>query len=115
MSFAVFYFEGGIRVASGEVAVAALTQRVQSALVTGEASGIVVNAANGAAPIVGAWNDTNFVADVSQAWVAMDANSVARETLAAIMGTLAGLYALPSGPANALVADTFASAAFKDA
>jgi hypothetical protein len=115
MSFAVYYFEGAIRVASGDAAVAALSQRVQGALLSGEASGFVVNAANGAAPIVGAWNDTNFVADVSTAWAAMDINSVARETLAAIMGTLAGLYALPSGPANALVADTFASAAFKNA
>lgn len=52
MNFAVYFFQGGIRVASGDAAVAALTQRVESALVTGEASGIVVNAANRAAPIV---------------------------------------------------------------
>jgi hypothetical protein len=45
----------------------------------------------------------------------MDVNSVARETLAAIMGTLAGLYALPGGPAMALSADMTASEAFINA
>src|SRR6188474_1189457 len=108
MSFAIYYFEGGIRVASGDAAVKALMQRVESALVTGEAAGVAVNAVKGSPPIVSAWNDTNFVVDVSKAWVEMDANSVARETLAGIMGTLAGLYALPTGPTQALAADMIA-------
>jgi heme A synthase len=66
MSFAVYYF-GAIRVASGDAAVAALSQRAQGALVSGEASGFVVNGLNGLVPTMGAWNDVNFFADVSKA------------------------------------------------
>jgi hypothetical protein len=96
VSFAVYYFEGAIRVAPGDAVRSVLTARIQAVLASGDASGMDVNAANGATPIVGVWNDANFVEDVSKAWVAMDINSVARETLGTVAGALAGLYAVLS-------------------
>ena len=113
MSFAIYYFEGAVRVASGDAAVSALTQRLEGALLSGEASGIAVKTANGATPVVEAWNDVAFVGDVTAAWLAMDVNSVTRETLSSIMGALAGIYALPSGPVYALASDMIAAEAFK--
>ena len=111
MSFAVYYFDGAMRVATGD----AVIQRIENSLMSGKTSGFVVKAANEGAPIVAGWNGTNFFADVAKAWMSLDRNAVAREKLAAVMGTLAGLHAVPSGLANALAADMIASEAFKDA
>src|SRR6187551_2769204 len=88
----IFYFEGG-------AASQAILQRFQQAILSGEASVVVVNSVNGAAPVVSVFDNVNDAREIAgEAW-AGDLNATARDSLAMFFGFLAGLAAVPAGPA----------------
>jgi hypothetical protein len=109
MSYVVNISRGGIYLADG----AALGEAASGAMANGALLGAVRNGANDAAPIIGGIPDVQLFNDLILAAGNADINAYTRESFAAVLGTLAGLVAMPLGPLTALGADQAFSEAFK--
>jgi hypothetical protein len=111
----MFFTPNGIVVTSGGAAADAALIRLEQAIASGEASGVIVSAADNASPIVGTYNDAQLIGDLQRAGVEQDWNAFTREAFASVLGALAGLAALPAGPAASVATDMAFSEAFKRA
>jgi hypothetical protein len=111
----LFFTPNGIVVTSGGAAAAVALARIEGAIVSGEASAIVVNAANNTAPAVALYNDAQLLASLTTTASNQNLNGYVRESFAAMVGTLAGAAFLPAGPGWAVVADMWAGETFKQA
>src|SRR5688500_12680491 len=80
-----------------------IVQRMEQAIVSGEASCYVVNFTNQTAvPIVSTYDLSGDVTDIARDWALGQTNALVRDTTAALLGTLAGIGAIPFGPSAAL-------------
>jgi hypothetical protein len=71
----------------------AAVQRLQQAIVSGEATAYMVDTGSGA---VSAYGNADTTISIFSDLLAQNANALARDSLAAAFGALAGLYALPA-------------------
>ena len=111
----IFITSQGIIVADGGAAAAALAQRFSSGIASGEVSHVVITKANNGAPIVDGVLQTQTVSDLAKNTASGDFNANVRDSFAAALGTMAGIGALPAGPAAAVLADATMSSAFSNA
>lgn len=107
-SASIIFFQGKIFVATGEVAASALVARMQGAILSGEAQGIVIRSADTAAPFIEKINyiglvDTfNAVTINSLGGNPTTPNTVTRDTLAGIFGAVGTTLMAPAGPAASI-------------
>ncbi|HMN13412.1 MAG TPA: hypothetical protein PKD55_13910, partial [Bellilinea sp.] len=111
----VFITNQGVLVADGATAAAALQQRFSSAIASGEATHIVINQANNGAPIVEGALNVQTVSDLAKNTASGNWNANVRDAFATALGTMAGIGALPAGPAAAVAVDAGFSTAFSNA
>ena len=105
MSYVVHITRGGIVLADA----AALGNGVSGS----EILRITRDGANGAAPVLGGVPDTQLFGELLADATAGDINAYTRDSFAAVLGTLAGILAVPLGPIIALGFDQATSEAFK--
>jgi hypothetical protein len=107
----------GIFVIDHTTASQAILQRIEGAIASGNATAYVVDTANVVADshIVTAYGDASTTLDLARDAMSQNYNNLVRDSFAAVLGTLAGLLALPAGPAAALAADYETSERFSEA
>lgn len=111
----IFITSKGILVADGGTAATAISQKLSTSIASGEVTQMVINRANDGAPIIEGALDVDDVVTLSNDAISSDWNAYTRDTFAAVLGTLAGMAALPAGPAASLAADVAMSQAYTDA
>jgi Ca2+-binding RTX toxin-like protein len=103
-------------VAEAGTATESLLARMNVSLSSGEATAIVISrTTSGSIEVGGAITDAQTVNNLIRDGVQQDWNAFTRDAFASVLGTLAGILALPAGPAAALAADIGMSEAFSRA
>ena len=114
-ALALFYTSDGIITVTGKEAVDAAILRLQGSLASGEAAGVAADLSNAAVPVVSTWNDAVLMKELMAAAGRADWNEYAKESFAAVLGTLAGVAALPAGPTMSLASDMLVTKAYQEA
>jgi hypothetical protein len=114
-ALALFYTSEGIIAVTGKEAVDAAILRLKGSLASGEAAGVAADLTHAAAPVVSTWNDAVLMKELMAAAGRADWNEYAKESFAAVLGTLAGVAALPAGPTMSLASDMLVTKAYQEA
>ena len=113
--YAIFVYKGELHIAHGLDSAQQLAQRMTDAVVSGEATGVLVRSVDNSLPVVEGFQEAQFWTEIVKSIKTADYNAITRDTLAGMFGIVAGTLAIPLGPRAALLADYVASDAYKKA